>query len=42
VLPDQELATRPRYWEGAVAVTGTRAQKPVLGQGYTELIGYAR
>ena len=42
VLADQELATTPRYWEGVVAVTGTRAEKPVLGQGYTELVGYAR
>jgi predicted secreted hydrolase len=34
-LADQELRVGTRYWEGAVAVTGTRA-----GQGYVELVGY--
>ena len=42
VLPDQELGTTPRYWEGAVAVSGTRDKKVVAGQGYIELVGYAR
>ena len=28
------------YWEGAVAITGTRAGTPVRGQGYVELTGY--
>jgi predicted secreted hydrolase len=46
VLPDQELDTRPTtgiiYWEGAVAVSGERAGRPVTGQGYVELTGYAR
>ena len=42
VLADQELATQPRYWEGAVDVKGTRAGQGVGGQGYVELVGYAR
>jgi predicted secreted hydrolase len=42
VLADQELATDPRYWEGAVDVRGTREGKPVSGRGYVELVGYAR
>ncbi|MEA2693401.1 MAG: hypothetical protein QOJ16_2788 [Acidobacteriota bacterium] len=37
LLADQELDTSFRYWEGAVAVTGT-----VAGSGYVELTGYAR
>jgi predicted secreted hydrolase len=36
LLADQELDTSFRYWEGAVAVTGT-----VAGSGYVELTGYA-
>jgi predicted secreted hydrolase len=36
LLSDQELDTSFRYWEGAVAVTGT-----VAGSGYVELTGYA-
>jgi predicted secreted hydrolase len=35
-LADQELQTKPRYWEGAVRVTGERP-----GKGYVELVGYA-
>jgi predicted secreted hydrolase len=35
LLADQELDVSFRYWEGAVAVTGTRA-----GRGYVELTGY--
>lgn len=42
LLADQELDSRPRYWEGAVSVTGTRAARPLGGQGYVELVGYAR
>jgi len=42
VLMDQELATNPRYWEGAVDVTGSRAGKEIKGRGYVELVGYAR
>ncbi len=45
LLADQELrtlrSTRVSYWEGAVAVTGTKQGKPVKGQGYVELTGYA-
>ncbi|HXS20381.1 MAG TPA: lipocalin-like domain-containing protein [Steroidobacteraceae bacterium] len=41
VLADQELVTSPRYWEGAVDVTGTSASHPVAGRGYVELVGYA-
>ncbi len=36
VLADQELGTSPRYWEGAVDVSGRTAG----GQGYVELVGY--
>ena len=42
LLADQELRTTPRYWEGAVEVTGTRAERRVDGRGYVELVGYAR
>jgi predicted secreted hydrolase len=41
-LADQELTTEPRYWEGAVTVTGQRGAVPVGAQGYVELVGYAR
>jgi predicted secreted hydrolase len=41
-LADQELRTRPRYWEGAVDVSGAREGRPVGGRGYVELVGYAR
>ena len=37
VLAAQELQTTPRYWEGAVDVSGTHS-----GRGYVELVGYAR
>lgn len=36
VLADQELGTSPRYWEGAVDVSGSTAG----GEGYVELVGY--
>jgi predicted secreted hydrolase len=39
-LEDQELAVGIRYWEGAVAVRGTAAGRPVAGHGYAELVGY--
>ena len=42
VLTDQELRTRPRYWEGAVQVQGTRAGAAAGGRGYVELVGYAQ
>ena len=41
VLADQELLTSPRYWEGAVDVSGTRGGRPISGRGYVELVGYA-
>jgi predicted secreted hydrolase len=41
-LADQELIVGTRYWEGAVAVAGTAvAGRPIAGQGYVELVGYA-
>jgi predicted secreted hydrolase len=42
VLADQELDGRPRYWEGAVDVSGTGAGRNMSGQAYVELVGYAR
>jgi predicted secreted hydrolase len=41
VLADQELQVRPRYWEGAVAIAGTRDKLAIAGEGYVELVGYA-
>jgi len=40
VLADQELDTRPRYWEGAVDVRGRHTSQAVSGRGYVELVGY--
>lgn len=39
-LPHQELRTVVRYWEGCVAVRGTRASQAVRGEGYLEMTGY--
>jgi predicted secreted hydrolase len=40
-LADQELDVGTRYWEGAVAVTGSSGNgRRVTGQGYVELVGY--
>ncbi len=41
VMPDQELTTTVRYWEGAVDISGQRRGKAVRGRGYVELTGYA-
>jgi predicted secreted hydrolase len=45
LLADQELrtsrSTKVSYWEGAVVVTGTKQGRPIKGQGYVELTGYA-
>ncbi len=41
VLADQELRTRPRYFEGAADVRGTREGRALRGRGYVELVGYA-
>lgn len=40
VLADQELGTRPRYWEGAVDLRGTESGRGIAGRGYVELVGY--
>ncbi len=44
-FPDQELdtakSTRVTYWEGASRVEGTMAGKPVRGDAYVEMTGYA-
>ncbi len=46
VLADQELDTRPStgqvYWEGEVTIDGEDLGRPVTGQGYVELTGYAK
>jgi len=42
VLADQELETSPRYWEGAVDVSGQREGRSVDGRGYVELVGYTK
>ena len=34
-------STGVTYWEGAVAIAGTRNNRPVAGDGYVELTGYA-
>lgn len=39
-IPDQELRVGFRYWEGAVAISGTSGGQPVAGSGYVELTGY--
>jgi predicted secreted hydrolase len=40
-LADQELNVSYAYWEGAVRVAGERDGRPVSGDGYIELTGYA-
>ena len=35
-----ELGTRPRYWEGAVDVSGSHEGHATSGRGYVELVGY--
>jgi predicted secreted hydrolase len=46
LLLDQELVTAQStgtaYWEGAVAIGGSEQGKPVAGEGYVELTGYAQ
>ena len=41
VFKEQELNTNPRYWEGAVDVTGQKGDVAIDGRGYVELTGYA-
>ncbi|MDQ3937528.1 MAG: lipocalin family protein, partial [Chloroflexota bacterium] len=44
-IADQELDTRPTtgvvYWEGSQVVEATRAGRPLSGNAYVELTGYA-
>ncbi len=40
-LANQELPVAVIYWEGAVQARGSRAGRPVGGNGYVELTGYA-
>jgi predicted secreted hydrolase len=44
-MPDQELDTRFTtgiiYWEGQSVVAGTKAGRPIAGNAYVELTGYA-
>lgn len=42
MIKNQELNTFPRYWEGAVSVTGTENGTEINGSGYVELTGYAK
>jgi predicted secreted hydrolase len=45
-MPNQELvterSTQVTYWEGEVTVSGTVGDRPMTGQGYVELTGYAK
>lgn len=45
LLAEQELSTtrstQVTYWEGAIETAGTSEGKPIHGQGYMELTGYA-
>lgn len=41
ILPDQELRTAIRYWEGAVRVRGTGPAGTIFGSGFLEMTGYA-
>ena len=40
-MADQEMHTLIRYWEGAVRAQGTVQGRPLAGEGYVELTGYA-
>ena len=46
MLADSEVhfagLSLPTYWEGEVAVEGSRRGTPVRGQGFVELVGYVR
>ncbi len=42
VIDDQELDTLPRYWEGAVDVSGNRSGNRLTGRGYVEMTGYTQ
>jgi len=44
--PKQELltnrSTRVTYWERGVRINGTIGNRPIAGNGYVEMTGYAR
>ena len=40
LIADQELRVSFRYWEGAVAASGTHGGRSVTARGYVELTGY--
>lgn len=41
-IDDQEMHNPlQNYWEGVVAITGTRGREPIDGVGFVELTGYA-
>jgi predicted secreted hydrolase len=40
-IADQEQREPIRYWEGAVVARGSDRGRPIAGQGYVELVGYA-
>lgn len=40
IMPNQEMETSVRYWEGAVDIKGDFAGRKVEGFGYVELTGY--
>ncbi len=41
LVANQELAVTVRYWEGAVRARGRRSGRPIAGDGYLEMTGYA-
>lgn len=41
-IADQEMNLSIRYWSGAVRITGKAGGRPVSGNGYVELTGYAQ
>jgi len=41
-LGDHRVLTGLAYWEGACAISGSRAGQPIRGHGYAELSGYHR
>ena len=46
LLPSQELSSisplSPKYWEGAIVLTGIQNSHPIRGTGYLEMTGYDR
>ena len=40
-IADQELPVTVRYWEGAVRVSALQNERPIDGNGYLEMTGYA-